>query len=190
MASGGRPRLEHEGVALATVLVQELLLALVHLVRGLAGQRAAGLEGEEAPRDELVGEGPAVAVVGLLLAQRLERAGVDRPARSRQGEEILGLELRSPLARRVLQLLCPVGRQAAHAERRDQGPGRGLGVEFDERRRWIVLRRGRIAIACNLGTDPAQVPATGRLLLRWGDPQVGDASTTLPGHSVAVLRAV
>ena len=64
-----------------------------------------------------------------------------------------------------------------------------LGVEFDERRRWIVLRRGRIAIACNLGTDPAQVPATGRLLLRWGDPQVGEKATVLPGHSVAVLRS-
>ena len=64
-----------------------------------------------------------------------------------------------------------------------------LGVEFDERRRWIVLRRGRIAIACNLGTDPAGVPATGRLLLRWGDPQVGEKATVLPGHSVAVLRS-
>ena len=65
-----------------------------------------------------------------------------------------------------------------------------LGVEVDEQRRWILMRRGRIAIACNLGTDPAEVPATGQVLLDWGEPQVGEASTTLPGHSVAVLRAV
>jgi maltooligosyltrehalose trehalohydrolase len=63
-----------------------------------------------------------------------------------------------------------------------------LRVEVDERRRWIVMRRGRIAIACNLGTEPADVGVTGQTLLQWGGPEVGGQTTTLPGHSVAVVR--
>jgi maltooligosyltrehalose trehalohydrolase len=63
-----------------------------------------------------------------------------------------------------------------------------LRVDFDERRRWIVMRRGRIAIACNLGTEPAGVDVTGETLLQWGGPEVGVQTTTLPGHSVAVVR--
>lgn len=63
-----------------------------------------------------------------------------------------------------------------------------LGVDVDEEQRWIVMHRGRIAIACNLGTSPASVAVTGQTLLSWGDPEVGDAATTLPAHSVAVLR--
>lgn len=62
-----------------------------------------------------------------------------------------------------------------------------LGIEFDEDQRWIVLRRGRLRIVCNLAGEPATVPVGGRLLLRWGDPTVTDDSMTLPGHCVAVL---
>jgi maltooligosyltrehalose trehalohydrolase len=50
------------------------------------------------------------------------------------------------------------------------------------------MRRGRIAIACNLGTESVRVDVTGELLLQWGDPSVEDRGTALPGHSVAVLR--
>ena len=64
-----------------------------------------------------------------------------------------------------------------------------LDVDYDEDRRWIVMRRGRLAIACNLGTDLAQVPAVGEVVLAWGSPSVG-AVTELPGHSFAILRAV
>ena len=63
-----------------------------------------------------------------------------------------------------------------------------LGVDYDEDRRWIVMRRGRLAIACNLGTQPVQVPATGTLVLGWGEPVAGTEATKLAGHSVAVLR--
>jgi maltooligosyltrehalose trehalohydrolase len=63
-----------------------------------------------------------------------------------------------------------------------------LGIEFDEDERWIVLRRGRIAIACNLGDDEASVPVAGEELLSWGEPAVGTEATRMPGHSVAVLR--
>ena len=63
-----------------------------------------------------------------------------------------------------------------------------LVVEFDEEQCWIVMRRNRIAFACNLGTEPVGVPVTGRLLLQWGSAVVGHGFTRLPGHSVAVVR--
>ena len=64
-----------------------------------------------------------------------------------------------------------------------------LAVDFDEEQRWIVLRRGPIAIACNLGAEEVGVPATGELLLGWGDSAAGaDGVTRLAGHAVAVLR--
>jgi maltooligosyltrehalose trehalohydrolase len=65
-----------------------------------------------------------------------------------------------------------------------------LVVDYDEDERWIVMRRGRIAIACNLGEQPVSVPVTGEVALAWGEPEVGAHGTRLAGHSVAVLRAV
>jgi maltooligosyltrehalose trehalohydrolase len=64
-----------------------------------------------------------------------------------------------------------------------------LTVEFDEDQRWIVLRRGTLAIACNLGTGSQALPCTGTVVLGWGAPTVGADETTLAGHSFAVLRA-
>ena len=64
-----------------------------------------------------------------------------------------------------------------------------LGIEFDEDERWIVLRRGRVMIACNLGDDEASVPAAGEEVLSWGEPATGTEATRMPAHSVAVLRA-
>jgi maltooligosyltrehalose trehalohydrolase len=63
-----------------------------------------------------------------------------------------------------------------------------LTVEFDEDRRWIVLRRGALAIACNLDTGSQSVPYTGTVVLAWGEPTVGAHESTLAGHSFAVLR--
>ena len=65
-----------------------------------------------------------------------------------------------------------------------------LGVEVDEDRRWIVMRRGAVAIAANLGTEPVEVAVTGELLAEWGEPKVAVEQTALPGHSVAVVRSV
>ncbi|WP_019971226.1 malto-oligosyltrehalose trehalohydrolase [Mycobacterium sp. 141] len=65
-----------------------------------------------------------------------------------------------------------------------------LHIEFDERQRWIVLLRGSLAIACNLGEAAASVPVTGDLVLAWGAPTVGPDATTLAGHSFAILRTV
>ncbi len=64
-----------------------------------------------------------------------------------------------------------------------------LGVDYDEDQRWIVLRRGAFAIACNLGTEPVAVPVGGEVVLAWEPPTVGEA-TRLPGHSFAILRGV
>lgn len=65
-----------------------------------------------------------------------------------------------------------------------------LHIEFDERQRWIVMRRGALAIACNLGEDATGVPVTGELVLAWGEPEPGPDVTTLAGHSFAILRTV
>lgn len=63
-----------------------------------------------------------------------------------------------------------------------------LRVDYDEDARWIVLRRGGLAITCNLGADPITVPVAGQLLLAWGEPVLDTAATTLPGWSLAILR--
>ena len=63
-----------------------------------------------------------------------------------------------------------------------------LVVDYDEEKRWIVLRRNRVAIACNLGAEPVTVPVSGELLLAWDAPDIGESTSELPAHSVAVLR--
>ncbi|MFZ0228948.1 MAG: malto-oligosyltrehalose trehalohydrolase [Mycobacterium sp.] len=65
-----------------------------------------------------------------------------------------------------------------------------LIVDYDEDARWIVMRRGRLAVACNLGTEPAAVPFTGELVLSSDSPRVAQESTELAPHSFAILRAV
>ena len=65
-----------------------------------------------------------------------------------------------------------------------------LIVDYDEDARWIVMRRGRLAVACNLGTEPAAVPFTGELVLSSDSPRVAEESTELAPHSFAILRAV
>ena len=64
-----------------------------------------------------------------------------------------------------------------------------LTVDYDEAQRWIVLRRGRLSIACNLGTESVTVPVGGELVLAWDTPSIDDHATELPPHSFAILRA-
>lgn len=64
-----------------------------------------------------------------------------------------------------------------------------LRIDFDERQHWIVMHRGALAVACNLGATPADVPVTGEVLLAWDQLIVGE-TTVLPGHSFAILRTV
>ena len=63
-----------------------------------------------------------------------------------------------------------------------------LTIDYDEAQRWIVLRRNRLTVACNLGTDSTAVPIIGELVLAWSEPKIGDTTTDLPGHSFAILR--
>jgi maltooligosyltrehalose trehalohydrolase len=62
-------------------------------------------------------------------------------------------------------------------------------VDYDEDRRWIVMRRNRLVIACNLGTEATSVPVSGELVLSWNSPSIGAKATELPGHSSAILRS-
>ena len=63
-----------------------------------------------------------------------------------------------------------------------------MAVDFDEEQRWIVLRRGALAIACNLGEASVAVPVTGELVLGWGEPGLDADGADLPSHSVAIVR--
>ena len=65
-----------------------------------------------------------------------------------------------------------------------------LLVDYDEQARWIVLRRGRLAVACNLGAEPVAVPVTGELVLCSESPSISDESTELGPHSFAIVRSV
>lgn len=63
-----------------------------------------------------------------------------------------------------------------------------LRVDYDEAAKWIVMHRGALSIACNLGTDAATVPVSGEVVLAWGDPTAEGEGTRLDGHSFAVVR--
>ena len=85
-------------------------------------------------------------------------------------------------------------RAAAHRTR----PGRPLAgphaVDYDEDQRWIVMHRGSLAIACNLGADPVDVPVTGEVVLAWGEPTPSSQRETIDALrrsiAFAILRAV
>jgi maltooligosyltrehalose trehalohydrolase len=63
-----------------------------------------------------------------------------------------------------------------------------LIVDYDEEQRWIMMRRNRLAIACNLGAEAASVPVGGEVILAWGAPKVTANSIVLEGYSFAVVR--
>lgn len=64
-----------------------------------------------------------------------------------------------------------------------------LRVDYDEDARWIVMHRGALAVACNLGTDAVTVPVAGTTVLASEDPTPDGTGTRLPGQSFAVLRS-
>lgn len=63
-----------------------------------------------------------------------------------------------------------------------------MTVDYDEDQRWIVLRRGSLAVACNLNAEPVTVPVGGETVLAWGEPSADGDGTRLAGHSFAVVR--
>jgi maltooligosyltrehalose trehalohydrolase len=64
-----------------------------------------------------------------------------------------------------------------------------MAIDYDEDRRWIVIHRGRLAIACNLAAKAVSVPFTGEVVLCSASPDMG-ATTELPPYSFAILRTV
>jgi maltooligosyltrehalose trehalohydrolase len=63
-----------------------------------------------------------------------------------------------------------------------------LKIDYEEDERWIVMHRGSLAIACNLGADAVDVPVTGDVVLAWGEPKANAKTARLEGHSFAILR--
>ncbi|HET7718469.1 MAG TPA: DUF3459 domain-containing protein, partial [Acidimicrobiales bacterium] len=59
----------------------------------------------------------------------------------------------------------------------------------DEDGRWLVLGRGPLTVACNLGEGPASVPvASGNVVLASADPAgVEDGQAVLAPESAIVL---
>ncbi|MCK0175147.1 malto-oligosyltrehalose trehalohydrolase [Mycolicibacterium sp. F2034L] len=63
-----------------------------------------------------------------------------------------------------------------------------MTVDYDEAQRWIVMRRGSVTVACNMGDDAVVVPVSGEVLLAWGEPTADGDGTRLAGQSFAVVR--
>jgi maltooligosyltrehalose trehalohydrolase len=63
-----------------------------------------------------------------------------------------------------------------------------LRVDYDEDQRWIVMRRGRLLLVCNLSEATVSVPVYGELVLAWGSPTFEKETTQLPGQSFVVLQ--
>ncbi len=67
-------------------------------------------------------------------------------------------------------------------------------VTYDEDERWLVVRRGRVAVACNLSAERRRVPVPGRplrVLLSSAPGFVyGDRQVETDGESVVVLELV
>lgn len=60
-------------------------------------------------------------------------------------------------------------------------------IDFDEEARWIVIRRGALALVCNLSDAPVKLPVTGAVVLCWAPPIQGDGTTEFAGHCFVVL---
>jgi maltooligosyltrehalose trehalohydrolase len=72
----------------------------------------------------------------------------------------------------------------------DPRPAR-IDVAFDEDERWLLLRRGDIEIAVNIGSASAAVPLRPGpreiLLVSTDRAELSVSAVTLPGTSVAVM---
>jgi maltooligosyltrehalose trehalohydrolase len=63
-------------------------------------------------------------------------------------------------------------------------------TSYDEDRRWLVVRRGSLAVVVNLGGQPQDVPAGAPIddvLLASGDVTASGAQLSLPAESVAIV---
>lgn len=66
-----------------------------------------------------------------------------------------------------------------------------LAVRFHETQQWLVMHRGRGAVAANLAPEPRHVPVpagVAEVLASWGELRTEVGGIRLGGHSVAVVR--
>src|SRR5690606_12392180 len=65
-------------------------------------------------------------------------------------------------------------------------------VDYDEQDRWLVVHRGGLRVAANLGRDPVTVPLTPARVLLASDERIGRSGDGLAmtGRSLAIVRPV
>ncbi|GAA0601607.1 malto-oligosyltrehalose trehalohydrolase [Kutzneria viridogrisea] len=98
-------------------------------------------------------------------------------------------EQREPSNARTLAVYRElIALRRAHPELTDPRLDR-LRVEFDESARWIVLHRGELRLACNLGAQPAVLPLTGEVLFSSGPGVLAEEdSLHVPAETAVLLR--
>ena len=68
-------------------------------------------------------------------------------------------------------------------------------VDFDEDARWLTMTRGALSVACNFAEEEQRVPvgdlnAKEILLASEEDVRLESGAAVLPGHAVAIVKAV
>jgi maltooligosyltrehalose trehalohydrolase len=96
---------------------------------------------------------------------------------------------RSKLTRQRDQGLVRLYRELLVARRR-LPPGTPREIEYDERSRWLVVRRGPFALACNFGSGAVSIPCQAATveLTAGGDAHLSAGSLTLSAMSGALIR--
>ncbi|EFV14167.1 malto-oligosyltrehalose trehalohydrolase [Segniliparus rugosus] len=93
---------------------------------------------------------------------------------------------REPHERLLLCYRDLLALRAAHREFTDPRLT-NVRTEHDEQARWFLLHRGRFTVAVNLAAHDVAVPASGEVVLAWGEPAIDGERATLPPHSFAVF---
>ncbi len=96
---------------------------------------------------------------------------------------------RSKLTRQRDQGLARLYRELIVARRRLPA-GTPEEIEYDERSRWLVVRRGPFELSCNFGSGPVSIPCQGETveLSAGGEAHLGGGSLKLPAMSGALTR--
>ena len=96
---------------------------------------------------------------------------------------------RSKLTRRADQGLARLYRELIVA-RKQLPRGTPREIEYDERFRWLVVRRGPFELACNFGTGPVTIPCQGEtvVLSAGGDAHLSGGSLKLPAMAGALVQ--
>jgi maltooligosyltrehalose trehalohydrolase len=96
---------------------------------------------------------------------------------------------RSKLTRRADQGLARLYRELIVA-RKKLPRGTPREIEYDERFRWLVVRRGPFELACNFGSGPVSIPCQGETieLSAGGDAHLSGGSLKLPAMAGALVQ--